>query len=241
MTKIIPPAPVLITGGARRIGLALAESLLRQGIPVIVSYRQYYPALDTLASLGAHCIQADFSDNRGIYAFAEQVKAYSGKLRAIIHNASAWVAESVETPPEDTMAAMLQIHVYTPYLLNLALEPCLRDQGHAAADIIHITDFAVEKGSKKHIAYAASKAALDNMTRSFARKLAPDVKVNAIAPALILFNEQDDEEYRRHVLNKTLMKIEPGEMEIVDLVNYLFKSRYVTGQTLGLDGGRCLR
>lgn len=232
---------MLITGGARRIGLALAESLLQQHIPVIVSYRQYYPALEGLTALGAHCIQADFSDNSGIYAFADAVKTRTAKLRAIIHNASTWVAESPAVPPEDTLAEMLQIHVYTPYLLNLALEPYLRGQGHAAADIIHITDFAVDKGSKKHIAYAASKAALDNMTRSFARKLAPDVKVNAIAPALILFNTEDDEEYRRRVLDKTLMQIEPGEQEIVNLVNYLFQSRYMTGKTLSLDGGRCLR
>ncbi|TKI06562.1 dihydromonapterin reductase [Martelella alba] len=241
MTNITPPAPVLITGGARRIGLALAESLLRQRIPVIVSYRQYYPALDELARLGAQCVHADFSDNRGIYALADEVKNRTRKLRAIVHNASAWRAESPDVPPEETLAEMLQVHVNAPYLLNLSLEPLLRGQGHAAADIIHITDFAVDKGSKKHIAYAASKAALDNLTRSFARKMAPDVKVNAIAPALILFNEGDGEAYRRRVLDKTLMGIEPGEQEIVNLVHYLFQCRYMTGKTLSLDGGRCLR
>jgi dihydromonapterin reductase/dihydrofolate reductase len=234
-------APVLITGGARRIGLALAQSMLEQQIPVIVSYRQYYPAIENLADQGAVCIQADFSDNRSIHEFADKIKVHTAKLRAIIHNASAWLAEDPATPPEDTLAAMLQIHVYTPYLLNLELESCLRSQGHAAADIIHITDFAVEKGSKKHIAYAASKAAMDNLTRSFARKLAPEVKVNAIAPALILFNNDDDENYRRHVLSKTLMQIEPEEQEIVNLVNYILQSRYMTGKTLSLDGGRCLR
>ena len=97
------------------------------------------------------------------------------------------------------------------YLLNHALESLLRGFGHAASDIIHITDYVVERGSDKHIAYAASKAALDNMTRSFARKLAPEVKVNAIAPSLIMFNEHDDAEYRKQALDKSLMKIAPGE------------------------------
>lgn len=98
----------------------------------------------------------------------------------------------------------------------------------------------VEKGSDKHIAYAASKAALDNMTRSFARKLAPEVKVNAIAPALIIFNR------RRRGLSPA------GAGEIADEgragrersgqpVNYLMESRYVTGRTHGVDGGRPLR
>jgi dihydromonapterin reductase/dihydrofolate reductase len=241
LTKETRCPPVLITGGARRIGLAIAKSLLLQGQEVIISYRQHYPAIDQLASMGANCIQADFSDNQGIYSFAESVKAQYPKLRAIIHNASAWVAESTDTRAEQTMAMMLQIHVYTPYLLNLELEDCLRGQGKAGADIIHITDFVVEKGSKKHIAYAASKAALENMTLSFARKLAPEVKVNSIAPALILFNPEDDEAYRAHAMSKSLMKIEPGESEIVHLVDYLLRSKYVTGKSLGVDGGRRLR
>jgi dihydromonapterin reductase/dihydrofolate reductase len=96
----------------------------------------------------------------------------------------------------------------------------------------------VERGSDKHIAYAASKAALDNMTRSFARKLAPEIKVNAIAPSLIMFNEGDDEEYRQQALDKSLMKIAPGEKEISDLIDYLFTSRYVTGRSFAVDGGR---
>ncbi|EPQ5989256.1 dihydromonapterin reductase [Klebsiella pneumoniae] len=112
---------------------------------------------------------------------------------------------------------------------------------HNASDIIHITDYVVERGSDKHIAYAASKAALDNMTRSFARKLAPEVKVNAIAPSLIMFNEGDDEAYRQQALDKSLMKIAPGEKEISDLIDYLFTSRYVTGRSFAVDGGRPLR
>ena len=125
-----------------------------------------------------------------------------------------------------------------PILLNHALEGMLRGHGHAAADIIHFTDYVVEKGSDKHIAYAASKAALDNMTRSFARKLAPEVKVNAIAPSLILFNEGDDAEYRQQALNKSLMKTAPGEKEVIDLIDYLLTSCFVTGRSFAVDGGR---
>nr|WP_233356294.1 dihydromonapterin reductase [Brenneria sp. L3-3C-1] len=236
-----PSAPVLITGGARRIGLALARSFLARDIPVIISRRTPYPELEALAQQGAVCLPADFSTTEQIYTFAEQIKTLTPHLRAIIHNASSWQAESADIPPEKTLADMLQIHVYTPYLLNQLLEPCLCGQGVAGADIIHLTDFVVEKGSDKHIAYAASKAALDNMTRSFARKLAPEVKVNAIAPALIMFHPHDDAQYRRQALDKSLMKIAPGEEEIVRLVDYLLASRYITGETIALDGGRPLR
>lgn len=85
------------------------------------------------------------------------------------------------------------------------------------------------------------KATLDNMTRSFARKLAPEVKVNSIAPSLILFNEHDDAEYRQQALNKSLMKTAPGEKEVIDLVDYLLTSCFVTGRSFPLDGGRHLR
>ena len=234
------PRPVLITGGGRRIGLALAHHFLLQHQPVIVSYRTPYPAIDGLRDAGALCLQADFSSDDGILTFAEAVKSHTSGLRAIIHNASGWQAESPSTPLSQVLNAMLQIHVHAPYLLNHALEGLLRGHGHTASDIIHFTDYVVERGSDKHIAYAASKAALDNMTRSFARKLAPEVKVNAIAPALVLFNEDDDAEYRQKALNKSLMKIAGGEKEIIDLVDYLLGSSYVTGRSFAVDGGRPL-
>ena len=97
-------APILITGGARRIGLALAHALLAQGTPVIVAYRSEYPALDGLRQAGAICIQGDFTQTQEIYQFAEQIKSCTPKLRAVIHNASAWLAETAEIAPEDTLA-----------------------------------------------------------------------------------------------------------------------------------------
>ncbi|WBM68893.1 dihydromonapterin reductase [Buttiauxella sp. WJP83] len=233
--------PILITGAGKRIGLALAQHFLAQRQPVIISYRTRYAAVDSLEQAGAVCLYGDFSSNDGIEQFANAVKQHCSGLRAILHNASAWLAESPDVSPAETLAAMLQIHVHAPYLLNLHLESLLRGQGHASADIIHFTDYVVERGSDKHIAYAASKAALDNLTRSFARKLAPEVKVNAIAPAMIIFNEHDDAQYRQEALNKSLMKIAPGEQEIIALVDYLLSSQYVTGRTHAVDGGRPLR
>lgn len=86
--------PILITGGGRRIGLAVAWHFLNQKQPVIVSYRTHYPAIDGLREAGAICIPADFSTDEGVLAFADEVKAQTDGLRAIVHNASAWVAEN---------------------------------------------------------------------------------------------------------------------------------------------------
>ena len=85
----LQPRPVLITGGGRRIGLALAQHFLQRQQPVIVSYRTHYPAIDALRAAGAVCLEADFSTDDGILTFAEAVKSHaSGGLRAVIHNAS---------------------------------------------------------------------------------------------------------------------------------------------------------
>ncbi len=235
--------PIVITGAGRRIGLALAQHFIARQHPVIISYRTSRPDIDALRAAGVICLQADFSSDEGVIAFAEQVKHHCQEkgLRAIIHNASQWMAESVHHNDADVLSAMLQIHVRTPYLLNQLLAPLLSGFGSAASDIIHFTDYVVERGSDKHIAYAASKAALDNLTRSFARKLAPEVKVNAIAPSLIMFNPDDSLSYRQQALDKSLMKTTPGEKEIIRLVDYLLDSEYVTGRTHAVDGGRHLR
>lgn len=89
-----PQRPILITGGGRRIGLALAHHFLTLHQPVIVSYRNEYPSIEGLRQAGATCIQADFSTDEGILRFAETVKSTTRGLRAIIHNASAWQAET---------------------------------------------------------------------------------------------------------------------------------------------------
>jgi dihydromonapterin reductase/dihydrofolate reductase len=132
------------------------------------------------------------------------------------------------------------VHANAPYQLNLAFkEQLLREEGFT--DIIHMTDYVQEKGSKKHIAYAASKAALHNLTLSFSALFAPHVKVNSIAPALVMFNEADSEEYKQKALKKSLLESCPGAQEAVKAVNFLLASEYVTGQTLHLNGGRHLK
>jgi dihydromonapterin reductase/dihydrofolate reductase len=130
--------------------------------------------------------------------------------------------------------------VDAPYRINLALAPLLESWQPGPADIIHMGDYVSGRGSRKHIAYAASKAAQDNLTLSFAAALAPRVKVNSIAPALVLFNEGDDEAYREKALAKSLMRREGGLEEMQRHVDFLLASDYVTGRVLHMDGGRHL-
>ena len=232
--------PIIITGGTQRLGLAMALNLLDQGHELIISYRTKKPSCERLQQLGAKLIQADFANQQGIEDFVQQVRKASQSVRAIIHNASDWAAEGSDVAPAVLMERMMQIHVQAPYQINLALESHLL-ASEAGADIIHMTDYVQDTGSKKHLAYAASKAALHNLTLSFATRFAPQVKVNSIAPALLMFNEDDSEEYKAKALKKSLLEICPGAQEAVDGMNYLLNSSYITGRTLHLDGGRHLK
>ena len=237
-------SPILITGAGQRIGLALAEHFLAQGQEIIVTYRTRHQAIDVLAGQGATCIHADFNSDEAIANFIEQLKSHTNQLQAIIHNASSWDCEASNHDYAALFDNMMRIHAKAPYLINLAVSDLLlhhyENTGHPA-DIIHLTDYVVEKGSPKHLAYAASKAALDNLTKSFAAKFAPAIKVNAIAPSLIIFNEDDSDEYKAKTLQKSLMGIEPGCTEIIHSVELLLHSHYITGRSMPVDGGRHLK
>ena len=235
-------APIVITGGAQRLGLAMAQHLRAQGHAVVITYRRERPLLEKLRRDGIAAIRADFDDGDGPQRLARELRRRYTSLRALIHNASQWQAESADVDASRVLERMLRVHVGAPYLLNLECGELLLRYGnqHGFADIIHMSDYVATTGSSKHVAYAASKAALDNLTLSFASKYAPVVKVNSIAPALLMFNADDDEEYRQKAANKSLLGIVPGEAEGVGAIEYLLHSRYLTGKTIALDGGRHL-
>ena len=244
MTNDLNAGPIIITGGAQRAGLAIARSLAKRGQSVVITYRSHRPGVDELSELGVLCLPCDFAKPRSIDDLLNQLQKRFRSIRGLIHNASDWVSEDEGGDFHELFQQMMRIHAEVPYRLNLALAPQLQAfaKGEGpVADIIHFTDYIVAKGSARHIAYAASKAALDNLNASFAQRLAPSVKVNAIAPSLLAFNEHDSEAYRKKAIKKSLLERVPGFDEAVRAVEFLLASGYITGQTLHLDGGRHLR
>ncbi|MFT5722871.1 MAG: dihydromonapterin reductase/dihydrofolate reductase [Motiliproteus sp.] len=233
-------APILITGVSQRVGLALAEHFLDRDIAVIGIYRSQRPGLQTLTRKGATLYCCDFYDDDSLEQLMITLRDNHQSLRAIIHNASDWLPEANPLPALETLNRMMRVHVGAPYLINQALSALLSQHTQKAGDIIHITDYVADTGSKKHIAYAASKAALHNLTLSFANLLAPLVKVNSIAPALVMFNAHDSDAYRLKAISKALIAKEGGVDEIIAAANYLLDSDYITGRTLHVDGGRHL-
>ncbi len=231
-------APILITGASQRIGLHCAKRLLESGQAVIVTYRTERPGLDQLRDLGAQLLPADFANEAGILDFIQRLKHSTPALRAIVHNASDWLSES-DGDEAQVFQHLFSVHMLAPYLINLHCAELL--ERSTPADIVHISDDVTRKGSREHMAYSASKAGLDNLTLSFAARLAPQIKVNGIAPALVLFNDEDDANYRKNRLSKSALGIEPGAEVVYQSLRYLLDNPYVTGTTLTLNGGRHLK
>ncbi len=234
----LPAAPILITGAGQRVGLHCAQRLLDDGQPVIVTYRSNRDGIEQLRARGAVALHADFSDEAGILAFIDTLKQHTQHLRAIVHNASDWLDEATSEEAA-AFTRLFTVHMLAPYLINLHCSDLLRHGG--PADIVHISDDVARKGSAKRPAYCASKAGLDSLTLSFAARLAPQIKVNGIAPALIMFNPEDDASYRAKTLEKSALGIEPGAEVIYQSLRYLLDSPYVTGTTLTVNGGRHLK
>lgn len=243
--QTLQATPILITGAGQRSGYHLAKHLLTTGQPVIFSYRSHKAGVDELIALGGVALQANFATDEGILAFIAAVKKQATHLRAIIHNASDWAADK-----QDPLAAaaisrqMFQVHQQAPYLINLELAALLlagAEQTGQMTDIIHLTDDVVRRGSNKHSAYVASKAALESLTLSFASRFAPHIKVNAIAPALLAFNKGDDADYQKKALAKSPLGIEPGFIVLIKTIAFLLNQPYMTGAILPLNGGRHLQ
>ncbi|KRW62475.1 dihydromonapterin reductase [Pseudomonas sp. TTU2014-080ASC] len=231
-------APILITGTSQRIGLHCAERLMDDGFSLIVTYRTERDSIERLRQRGVTALKADFSTEAGILALIEQLKSQTDSLRAIVHNASDWMSESAGEEGK-AFTQLFNVHMLAPYLINLHCRPLL--ERSSQADIVHISDDVVRKGSANRPAYCATKAGLDSLTLSFAARYAPHIKVNGIAPALIMFNADDDDAYREKALSKSVMGIEPGPQVIYQSLRYLLDNPYVTGTTLTVNGGRHLK
>ncbi|MDX1347786.1 MAG: dihydromonapterin reductase [Thiomicrorhabdus chilensis] len=230
---------ILITGAGQRIGLFLAKQFLEQGeYPVVFTYRTRHAAVSELESLGALGFQVDFTQPETVSTFLNELKEKVGSLRALIHNASIWANDAMVDENPDLYTAMFQLHVEVPYRLNIALRPLLEASKSPMKDIICLSDSSAGQAYGDYSAYLASKAALQSLSRSFAQKYAPVIKVNDIAPGLIIFNEHDSEAYKQQRLQRSLLGIEPGAQVIWQAVQYLLNSAYTTGVSLPVDGGR---
>ncbi len=232
---------ILVTGAGRRIGFHVAKRLHQDGQQVIAHYRTHTDEIQALSDLGITMVQADLANTESILTFIDDVKAKVTSFRALIHNASSFepTATSLEQAAEQ-YDLFYTIHMKAPYLINQALQPFLKAQDNAPADIINITDINVENPTPRFDIYGTTKAGLHNMTLVLAKKYAPHIKVNAIAPGPVLFTEQHSDEVRQQMLDETLLAKEGGAEPVYLAIKSILDNPFITGASIPVDGGRRL-
>ncbi|MEK0085437.1 SDR family NAD(P)-dependent oxidoreductase [Benzoatithermus flavus] len=232
---------ILVTGAGRRVGLHLARRLMRSGHPVIAHYRSRTEGIDGLEQEGAVCVQADLAVNEDVERLSATVRNVARSLRAVVHNASSFAVTAAD--PREALVQLdlfYAVHMRAPFALNLALADLLHRCSARHADIVHITDIYADKPNPVFDAYCATKAGLQNLTLSLAKRLAPKIKVNAIQPGPILFKEWHGPEARTRVLAETPMGEEGGAEAIGLAVEAILANHYQTGAVVAVDGGRRL-
>lgn len=231
---------VIVTGASRRLGATLVANGLAQGLRVMGIYRTRTDEVTDLEQRGAVMIAADLSTDDGVAQCLMIIRQQVSSVRALIHNASIWHTDDEMQANLGLRDATYQLHVFAPHALNYGLADLL-SAGVGVADIVHISDANAPYAKAEHALYVASKAAMESVMRSHAQRLAPQVKVNAIAPGLLAFHDTDDHAYREQRLSKIPLGFEPKFGVVVDAVNYVLTCPYMTGQVLTLDGGQAIK
>lgn len=238
MTKV-----ALVTGGARRVGRAIALGLADAGWDLLINYHRSADAADELAreieGLGrrAHGVQGDVSDAADVARIADEVRTRFGRLDLLVNNASIFPQTPLLEIDEDEWDRVMAVNLKAPFLMVKRVAPLL---AAARGEVINLVDLSAVQPWVEHPHHSVSKAGLLHLTRVMARALAPDVRVNAIAPGAVLLPEDyDDEDRRRSRENSVLKKLGSPE-DVVRTVLFLTQSPFITGEVIVVDGGRQL-
>ncbi|HET9949829.1 MAG TPA: SDR family oxidoreductase [Longimicrobiales bacterium] len=234
----------LVTGGALRLGRHLARGLAAAGWDVAISYRSSADAAREAAgevrALGRRCeaLEADLADPAAPEALVGAVGEAFGRLDLLVSSAASFDARPLLEVDAEAWDAVMDVNVRAPHLLVRAAAPLLRE---ARGSVVNLADLAAFQAWTEHPHHAVSKAALVHLTRVQARALAPEVRVNAVAPGAVL-PPDDWPESRLEALARAAPLRRLGTPEdVVQAVLYLADALYVTGHVLVVDGGRLLR
>ncbi len=244
-----PAAPVvLVTGAARRVGAAIATTLHAAGARVALHYRSSASAATDLAATlnaarpdSALCLQADLCASEELPQLVERVVQHFGSLDALVNNASSFYATPIGSIDLAAWDDLIGSNLKGPLFLSQAAAPYLR---RTRGVIVNITDIHAERPLKNYPLYCAAKAGLLGLTRALALELAPEIRVNAVAPGPIEWPEGSatadfDAVARAAIIAHTLLRREGCPLDVARTVRFLlFDAPYVTGQVINVDGGR---
>ena len=240
---------VLVTGAARRIGAAIARTLHAAGASVIVHCNRSRDDAEALADelndvRGDSCavVQADLLQVAALPRLAEDAARAFGRLDGLVNNASAFYATPLGRIDVREWEELIGSNLRAPLFLAQAAAPHLRAWQGA---IVNIVDIHAERPLQDFVVYTVAKAGLAGLTRSLALELAPDIRVNGVAPGAIIWPEDGlhfSPEERERILSQTPLERVGTPEDVAGAVKYLlFDAPFVTGEILAVDGGRRLR
>lgn len=236
----------LITGAGRRVGAAIARALHGAGASVAIHYHQSAQDAAALAAElnaarrnSAFTVQSNLLETRALPDLVDAVVKRAGRLDALINNASNFYPTPLAGLTEAQWDDLIGTNLKAPLFLSRAAAPYLRAN---AGVIINMIDIHAIRPLRDHHIYGAAKAGLGMLTRSLARDLAPDIRVNGVAPGAVLWPDEGMAERTRDSILKQIPMGRAGTPEdIAGCVLYLVRdAHYVTGQIVIVDGGRSI-
>ncbi len=237
---------VLITGGAKRLGAAIGRRLHAAGANVVVHYHQSRPAADALVAEfealragSALAVRADLHDVAHLPDLAQAALARFGRLDVLVNNASTFYPTPVGSITLQQFDDLIGTNLRAPLFLSQAAAPALRE---SRGLIINMVDIHGRRPLKAHPVYSSAKAGLIMLTKSLARELGPEIRVNGIAPGPVLWPERDlDAALKEEIVARTALKRSGSPDDIASAALFFAaEAPYVTGQVIAVDGGRSL-
>ena len=237
---------ILITGAAKRIGREIALSFFDKGWDIVIHYNSSKNDAQVLADEmnarrdnSAIIAQANLDNADEIIKLVDQTLSKNNRIDALVNNASTFYPTPIGNFSEDDWNLLMGSNLKAPlFLIQSFFKELKKNKGF----IINITDVNVDKALINHSIYLAAKSGLQTLTRSLAKELAPDIRVNAIAPGAILEppNTEWTTEQKNIIINSVPLGRMGAEKDIADAAIFLSEAEYVTGQILNIDGGKSL-
>lgn len=236
---------VLVTGSSRRIGAAIVSRLHADGANVGIHYRAsaddamaLAQSLNDLRENSAATFQADLDNSAGLAGLVGSFSDWQGGIDVLVNNASTFYPTPIGEITESDWERLTGSNLKAPLFLSQAAAASLKKNQGA---IVNVVDIHARRPLRNHAVYGAAKAGLEMLTRSLAKDLAPDVRVNGVAPGAILWPENELSDQDKQAILKQIPLGRSGSPEdIADCVHYLLTAPYVTGQIIAVDGGRSI-
>lgn len=234
----------LVTGAGRRVGRAIALALGARGMHVVVHFNGSRDGADETARLIAEAggqsvvMQADLGRVDAAHDLIDRTVAWRGTLTALVNSAAIMLRTPVGETTESEWDTMFAINVRAPYFLSQRAAPALAASQGA---VVNIADLAAFESWPAYVPHGMTKAAVVQMTRAMARALAPGVRVNAVAPGVVLLPDGWSEEEAEHLRSTTPLRRLGSPEDVAQAVVFLLEAQYVTGEVIRVDGGRHIR